>query len=368
MKKKEGKLVMKKEFSLNQKELTSIIINILTVKLFFIYPKKLIMNSGNAAWIEMIYVSLLIIPILFFLLKSYKRSVNPNLIELSEKVGGKFLKILIGILLTVALFLNLATTIRSYPEIVKMVLLPNTPINFIVLVFAIVFGIAAYFGMESIGRIHSIFIPAMLGILAIFFLFLIPHTKIYNIFPIFGKGTEKIFFYGTEALDFFDDLVILGILVPYARNEKEAKTSIIKGTFISSLLGILIILFYCLIYPYPSSQNFLVPIYQLTRLVGIGDFFQRFEAFFEFIWSFSILLYSSFYILVISIVLRDTFDLKYEKPLIFPVLAVVIILSFGAYDMQDIVFNYWYLSFFTVFMAFGVPIILSMIYKKRRKK
>ncbi len=359
---------MKKDISLNSKELTSVAINLIIVKMFFIYPKKVILNAGNAAWIQMLYVSLLMIPILLLVFLCYKRCGNLSIIELSQKVGGNFLKFITGVFISVALFLNLAATMRSFPEIVKMVLLPNTPIEVIVLIFAVVVGIASLAGIESTAGIHAIFIPFMVGILAIFFLFLIPHAETYNIFPLLGKGGQKIFTTGIEGIDLFDDLIVLNLLLPYAKNASVVKKSVVWGTTISALIAVLIILFYCLVYPYPSSQNFLVPIYQLTRLIGIGDFFQRFEAFFEFIWSFSILLYSVLYIQVICIVWRECFNLRYERPIIFPMMEVITLLAFSAYDMQNIVFNYWYLSGITIFAAFGLPAVLAYLYKRKRKK
>ena len=53
---------------LNSKEIINIMINVLSVKLLFTFPKKLIVLAGNAAWIEIIYMSLLIL--LIFAIKT----------------------------------------------------------------------------------------------------------------------------------------------------------------------------------------------------------------------------------------------------------------------------------------------------------
>lgn len=357
---------MKKTISLDFKEIMTILINVISVKLFFTFPKRIIVNAGNAAWIQIIYVSLISILIFYFTTLAYKKCGNLSIIGLSEKLGGRPLKAVVGFFVSIALFLNLASTMRSFPEMVKMVLLPNTPIEIILIIFAVVVGLAAFGGLESIARIHSIFVPIVLGILTVFFAFLLPHIKIYNIFPIFGKGTYNIFVKGIESIDFFDDILILNLLLPYVKNLDEAKRSGYRAIILSGVAALLVLLIYCLVYPYPSSQKFLVPVYQLTRLVGIGDFFQRFEAFFEFIWSFSVFLYSSLYVFVMCNVWKESFDLKYEKPIIFPMMAITTIASFSSHSMQQIVFNYWYLSVFVILIAFCMPIILPLIYKKRK--
>ena len=50
---------MNKNFQLERKELTATFINLIVVKMLFTYPRFMVINSGSAAWIEMIYVSLI---------------------------------------------------------------------------------------------------------------------------------------------------------------------------------------------------------------------------------------------------------------------------------------------------------------------
>lgn len=359
---------MKNNLSLNFKEITMIIINALSVKLFFTFPGILISTSGNAAWIQIIFVSLISFIMFFLSVFSYKKCDKINILDISEKIGGKYLKYAMGLLVSVVLFFNIANIMRSFPEMTKMVLLPNTPVELIVLILALVIGIAAYAGLESIARIHSIFIPAILIIIILFFILTIPNIKFYNIFPILGKGTYNIFIKGLDGITLFEDILLLNILLPYIENFSIAKKSGYISILISSSVAFLEILLYCLVYPYPASEKFLVPIYQLTRLVGIGDFFQRFEAFFEFIWSFSVFLYLSLYILTICLVLTKSFDLKYEKPIIFPVLAITVMLSFSSPAMQEVLIKFRYLSVLIILTAFILPILMPVLYKIKLKK
>lgn len=359
---------MSKNISLDIKEITTILINAFCIRLFFTFPKKVVVVAGNAGWLNIVYVSLIVFGLFFLTTLAYKNCGTAGVLEISEKIGGKPFKTIVGLSVIAVLFLGLAGTLRSYLEMVKMVLLPNTPIEIILGIFAVVIGLTAYAGLESIARIHSLFVPVVLAILGAFFVFLFPHIKITNIFPIMGKGTYNIFVRGIENIDLFDDFLILNLLLPYIKNADRAKKAGKRAIIISSVVAFFVLLLYCLVYPYPSSEKFLVPIYQLTRLVGIGDFFQRFEAFFEFVWSFSVFLYSALYTLTICIVLKDTFNLKYEKPLIPSVISIITILSFTSYSMQEIVFNYWYLSLFIILVSFGLPIFIPLIFKKTKTK
>ena len=354
---------MKNQITLNLKEITMIMINLISVKLFFTYPKRLILNSGNAAWIQIIYVSLIMLGIFYITVFAYKRCGNKSILDLSDKIGGKPAKAFVGLLVIFVLFINVASTMRSYPDMVKMVLLPDTPNEMILLVYALVIAAAVYLGIDSIARIHAILVPIVLGIMLVFFVFLLPHAKIYNLYPLFGNGAGRIFGRGSVAIEFFDDILVLNILLPYIKNVSDAKKAGGRAIVICSFAAFLVMLMYGLIYPYPSSEKFIIPIYQLTRLLGIGDFFQRFEAFFEFVWSLAVFLYSSLYIAVICIVLRESFGLKYEKPLAVPVIAIITILSADIQNTQEMAEKHWYIIAITCITAFVLPCLMAIIYK-----
>lgn len=354
--------------TLNLKEITMIMINLIAVKLFFTFPKRLILNSGNAAWIQVLYVSVLMLGIFYLTVFAYRRCSNKSIIDLAENMGGKPLKVIVGLLVIFVFFINVGSTMRSYPDMVKMVLLPNTPNEMIFLVYALVIAAAAYLGFDSIAEIHALFVPIVLGIMLAFFVLLVPHIKIYNLFPILGNGPGAIFGKGTIAVEFFDDILALNILLPYTKNVSDAKKAGLRAIVIGGLSALLVMLMYGLIYPYPSSEKFIIPVYQLTRLVRIGDFFQRFEAFFEFVWSIAVFLYSSLYLALICRVFCECFDLKNEKQLIIPITAILIVLSSSIKNTQEMAEKYWYIIAITCITSFVMPTVFAVFYKIKNKK
>lgn len=356
---------MNKNILLNHKEITTVLINLMCVKLFFTFPKKLIVNSGNAAWIQIIYVTVIAFALLYINIRAYKGCSNKNIIELSEKTGGKPLKIVVGILVIFTLFLNFSTVIRSYPNMVKTVLLPETPYEAIFLIYAAATGVAAYVGFESVARIHAVFIPTVLVIMIAFFVFLIPHVKVYNIFPLFGNGFSALFGKGLFGIEFFADILALNLILPNVKNAEEAEKSAVKAIFISAGAALMIVLSYGMIYPYPASEKFIIPTYQLTRLVEIGDFFQRFEAFFEFVWSIAVFLYSAFYLCLICRTFAEFFELKFEKPIVFPtIFAAVAVAAEKNYGISE---NNFVITSVVLGVSFVLPPVLALIYRLKRR-
>lgn len=74
---------------IDRKKMTTLLINVISVKMFLTFPKVMIINSGNAAWIECIYNTLIVIGLFWITTKLYRS--NKNIIQLAEMTGKKWL-------------------------------------------------------------------------------------------------------------------------------------------------------------------------------------------------------------------------------------------------------------------------------------
>ena len=319
---------MNNRFFLEKKELTCTFINLIVVKMFFTYPRIMVINSGNAAWIQMIFVSLVSFGLFLLVNHFNKTSEMENIFDISEKIGGNILRIIVGIIVLFILIINLAINIRTFPESIRTVLLPNTPTKIIMLLFILSISIGAYMGIYSICRIHSLFMPIVAFVMIVFLLMLIPDINVNNIFPIAGTGTYNVFVKGMRSISVFADMMLIYIILPFCKNKRDAKKSVSYAFLISGIASAIMLLIYILIYPYPISKEFIIPIYQLARIVNIGSYFQRFEAFFEFAWSIAMMLYASFYLFVICYTFTEVFKTKYYKQVIIPIVLLAAALGF----------------------------------------
>lgn len=362
------KFYMKKEFILGKKELTCTFINLIVVKMFFTYPRMMVNNSGNAAWIQMIYAA--IVSFFIFLIINFlnKHSEMGNIFEIAEKTGGNFLRIVVGIVIILALTANLAVNMRIFPESVRTVLLPETPTEAIVLLYIAAISIGAYMGIYSICRIHSLFMPIVAMVMGLFFLMLIPDINIKNIFPLAGKGTYKLFIDGFSSVSLFSDMMLIYIILPFCKNKRDTKQSISYSFIISGISSVLMLLVYCLVYPYPISKEFILPVYQLARIVNIGQYFQRFDAFFEFSWSIAMMLYSSFYLFVICYAFSETFKVRYYRQLILPIVLLAACIGFVPTNFVTFLSDSYYISAIMAAIIYLVPGILGVLYGFKQKR
>lgn len=359
---------MAKRFFPEKKELTATIVNLVVAKMFFTYPRVMVLTSGNAAWIQMIYATLLSFLIFLAISKIMKNSEGQNIFQMAEKVGGAPFRIIIGIVVMIVLISTLASEIRVFSESVGMVLLPNTSTKLIMLVFIGTISIGAYIGINSIWRIHSIFMPIIAVVLLFFLIVLIPDMDLNNIFPIMGTGTQNIFLKGTESTYVFADIMTIYIIIPFCKNKSDVEKSTKYAFFISGAVSVAVIATYTLVYPYPVSEAFVIPSYQLARMANVGFYFQRFEAFFEFCWSIAMMLYAAYYLYIICYSFAETFRLKYRREVILPIVLFAASLGFLNTDLVSFLADKYAISKTIYPLLYIIPAAVGILYNIKIKR
>ena len=359
---------MNTKIRLNQRQLTLLMSNLLITKMTLSFPRYLFKTSGNAAWIQAIYMSLLAYIILRLSLAFFKYVGNKSILGLSESLGKKPLKMAVSLIVAFIIVIHTTTEMRTFLESVKIILLPKTKIEYILIFFGATVAIGALCGFNSLSTINALFFPFCLFFIGSLVLFLIPTYNINNIFPLFGTGVKNIFATGILDMHCFSDLLALNLLYPYIGDIKTIKNSGTKAVLISGASLTLICLAYGLTYPYPYSTEFLLIPYQLSRMVKAGEYFQRFEALFEFVWTLTHLLYSAIYVYILCLVFQNAFKLRSAKSLIPCIVALLSLISFIPSSVVELLDASNILKRFMAPFALFLPIIIPLIYTLKQKK
>lgn len=353
----------------NTRQLTMLASNLLITKMMFTFPRFLFKTSGNAAWMQAIYMSLLAYILFYLSMLFFKKTGNRSILQLAESIGKSPLKILVAIIVSAIIITNISAEVRTFAESVKIILLPKTKIEYIMILFAATVILGAFCGIPALATVNALFFPFFLLFLIVLAVSLVPSYTITNIYPVCGLGLKRIFLDGLKEMYCFSDLIVLNLLLPYFEDTKIIEKSGKRAIIISGITLILICFSYALAYPHPYSSEFLLIPYQLSRMVRAGEYFQRFEALFEFVWTLTELLYSSIYILILCSIFKDTFRLSSEKPLIsctFSGLCLLAFLPDSVVSVLDKSFIFrQYLSPAAFLLPILVPLLFVFINKRR---
>ena len=359
---------MAKNEVISEKELTLLLANLLTVKAIFAFPRTLFEASANAAWLEVVFIALITWALMEIAFLTYRISGKKSIVDLAGVIGGKWLKIAVSLLVVTILSVNFITEIRVFSESVKLVLLPRTEIEYIMILLAVTVCIGQRRGLSAISEINAIFFPVCLVFLGMIVVFLYKTYNINNLFPIFGSGKGRIITGGFKNMSCFGDIVALNLLLPHTKDISIPKKSGRKGLLTASVAILLICLCYALCYPYPLSKEYLLPVYQLSKMIRAGEYFQRFEAFFEFVWEISQLMYSSIYVYLICETLSKAFNLQDQNVAAYGIIAVITLLATEPVTVVKVLKTSRFLSMLTAPIAFLLPIIMPILYMMKGKR
>ena len=76
-------------------------------------PETIIQSTGPSAWLNVVFISLVAIGFTFLICKLFKKFPGKDILDLSEFIGGKWLKAIIGISF-IALFSIVSGTLLMY--------------------------------------------------------------------------------------------------------------------------------------------------------------------------------------------------------------------------------------------------------------
>lgn len=321
---------------------------------------------GTGTFLQVVYMTIIMGLFLLLYFKLYSKFKDKDIIDISEMVGGNFLKYVIALLIIGYLFSVSIFTLSEFNENMRNILFSDAPPAYISLLFIIAVFLGALLGIKGVFRVSALVTPIIiLGFVAML-LSLLDNIDIMNFTPVFGNGIEKIFLNGATRFGRYESLAVFSLIAPNLKNLNKT----IGKTF--GLVSFFIIISFFLllgIIPYPTVTENYFPLYEITRLISYGRFIQRVESIFVLIWLVATFIYLTIAVLFIVNILKKVFNIEYYKRLISPVLIIILSISLmlSSYiqviNMRNILFIY-----ITPFLLFIFPLAILIVANVKEKK
>ena len=324
-------------------------------------PQMILDNSGTASVINCVYILALVLIFAMLIIKLFKNFIGLDIIDISEYLGGKFLKVLVGLLCIGYLIVETAFLTRMFSKNLLLVYFDNYPISFIVLLFLIVGVVANIVGNKSIIKANTIIVPIALFSILLTVIFVIDLLRIERSLPIFATGASNIFLYGASNLFAFNGLFFLFFISPLL-NKKE---DMAKITFSSVIICGIFLIFSIATLVFAFSDIYsiskIAPIYTIIVNSKFSGFLERPEIIFIFIWTLALMSFISIAIMFCLNILKKLTKVKEAKPLASAVGTIIFIIALlinNIFTLQSVanVF-YKYGSLILIFGIFTIVLI-----------
>ena len=195
------------------------------------------------------------------------------------------------------------------------------------------------------------------------------NINIYNLFPLLGYGINETFLIGTSNIAVFSIFGFLYFLPPFLKEYNDFKKISIIATVISGVYLILTSTLLLVVFPYITHSNELMSNYLLARLVQYGDFIQRIDAIFIFVWILATLTYLSTAFFFILTIFKKLTGIKREDEIAPSIAISVLAIALLLQRSVNIEFIEQYVyKFFVLILIFGVSfLILLLSYIKQKR-
>lgn len=340
-------------------EAIALISIVMTNKIILNTPKDIISTTGSSAWINSLLISIIAILLAWFIGFLFKNFHGKDILDVSEFLGGKFLKIIIGLSYLFFLLIVPMLVIKTFSENLQTIYFETSPTIYILLFFLVTCAISNCFSLKVIAKTNLIIAPVVFISIIVILVSSIQDFTIERIFPIMGYGIKETFFSGLSNIYAFSSISYLLFLNPFLSNSHKFKKISIISIIISGVYLFLSVLCILLSLPYTMQSGESFSLYLLTRNIEYGRFIQRMDAIFIFIWIIStisyisIAIYFSLHIIKKLTNIVDTSSMNYSINLFI----LSLILSFA--NLSNKLGEFF--RYISLILIFGISILILVL-------
>lgn len=260
--------------------------------------------------------------------------------------------------------------LRNFAESLKVIYYPMTDIFFIIAFFIIPICFVNRLNFSATSKTNLIVVPIVLVALVILF---ITNTKQFTpqrMFPIFGEGIFNTFVTGLSNISAFGGIVYLYFLPPLIKEPRNMKKVFLISIAITSIYLLLSVATLLFIFSLFITTNEITPLYNATRYIELGNFFQRVESIFLIIWILAFACYLSTISKFSIVIFKKITNIENSKPLadIFGLLILGLSLIPENYAIsQNFENNIYPYLVLTVVFFLGIGLLILANVKRRKE-
>lgn len=340
-------------------------------KVIFNLPQLILEVCGSSSLLNIIYITGVAIIFTFILAKLFRRFANYDIVDVSEFLGGKILKNIIGFCIIIYLLFFASLLIRNFAEVIHALYYSHSSIFYLLGFFVATTLISNFIGENSIFKVNVVVIIVMFFSLLITFISVSPNIVWQRVLPIFGNGINQTFFSGLCNIYAFNGLMGLYFILPILSEKRDFK----KISFISVIIiGLLLFLATaCLLLSlsFSTSIKDSSSVYTLISNNEFGSFLQHPESLFVLSWVLSVMSYMNLIILFIVRFSEKLTNIQNRRVLILLIGLIIFIIALlpqniiSTRDYEK--FIYSYITIPLLFFIFPSILFLGNIKAKKEQ-
>lgn len=332
-------------------------------------PRELAKSSGPDGAILIIIGTLISILLITIYTKLMLKFKGQTIVEIMDQILPKPITKIIEMIFVVYYLILAATIVRIFADVIKMFLLQNTPLEFIILSILLTIVYIVRKGIEGISRLVQVVLP--LVIIPFFFLLLslLMNLDFTNMYPLFRLNVMDILKGLKTVLFSFIGIDVILISTAYVNDTKKILRYNISAISFLGLIYLIIFIMVISQFGVEHTEDLLWPTLFLMKTIDIpGSFLENVHGVVIALWTFIILQILSIILILANIILSKSFKLKEIDFLSMSLLPIVYLLALFPENINEV---YYYMGLFSNYLGTAITFIIPLslfaisIFKKK---
>ncbi len=261
------------------------------------------------------------------------RFPDKTLIQYSEMLLGKWVGRGICLIILAAFLFMAATDVRLYGEMLVGGFLPDTPMIFIISAMTLVVLLAAYAGIETIGRAADLLFPVFILMIGASLLFPLSGIEDFlgNLEPVLARGAKPVLGAALIPTLVISQYLALTILTPSTTEPRKTLLTALQALGYSSvILTVSAIIVVSTVGAHRAARS-VFPFLLMVRSIQVTEFIERIEVMVVFAWGFGQFLGMALYLYCGARGLSQVIGIADYRVLLGPMAVIMIFFSINAY-------------------------------------
>ncbi|KGR91316.1 spore gernimation protein [Ureibacillus massiliensis 4400831 = CIP 108448 = CCUG 49529] len=361
---------MEEKVKLSPFELSVLTILFTAGTTFLVIPSSMTAESEQDAWLSALIGMAICTGLAYFFIVCGRAMGDKNYIQYLEDVYGKILGKIMGILYVFFSFIGTATLLSYFGFFTTTQMLPNTPIEIMHILLALLVIFVVRAGLEVLARTGEQLIIWVILLLLTLIIFLMPEFKHEHLTPLYEASAMN---HLKAALNFvatagFPLVLFLMIYPKHINRPDHAKWNFITGTIIGTGAVTIIIILCILVLGPSTTARQLYPSYVLAKTVSIFDIIERIESIIGGIWVITIFFKTAIYFYACAVGFAQVLEVKTYRFLVIPMGVLAALYATVVYPNIEYMIH-WDSSYwisYTAIMGFVLPLITLIVDKMKK--
>lgn len=356
---------------IGNKEAIALLVTIAFNHIIMNVTKSIIDTTASASLLNILYIG--IIAIIFTSIICYFLNKFPtlDLIDISEFLGGKVLKWIIGLLFVGYFIFFAGILLNMFSSFLEITFFQLVKTIYVVGLLVIGAVVASTMRHNAIYRANFIIFPLL--IISTLFIFISDYRYLVfeKMYPIFGNGLFTTFVAGLSNIFALQGLAYIYFMPTELKEPDKLKNVSITSVVLSCIFLLICVAIILFMFNGFVETDELLPLYSAVKYIEYGSFFQKLDSAFVLIWIFAFVSYLSIALKFSSKIMKKLTNIENEN--IFTYLLGIALLFIALWPKNyaiskffvNTVYKY---AFFILIVGISSLVLISATIKQKVRK